>query len=123
MATRVPTITNPEQFIYGQSYLRVSWAALANGDDGTPYPNVSHADRNVSVKGTFGAGGTVVIEGSNDGGTTYNTLKDQAGAAISLTAQGEVQIRDLPGLIRPRVTAGDGTTALQVDLIARSNLR
>lgn len=123
MATRVPTITNPEQFVFGQSYLRVSWAGLLNGDDGTPYPNVSLADRNVSVKGTFGAGGTVVIEGSNDGGTTYNTLKDQSGAAISLTAQGEVQIRDLPGLIRPRVTAGDGTTSLQVDLIARSNLR
>lgn len=123
MATRTPTITNPEQFVYGASWLRTQWAGLLNGDDGAPVAQVSLADRNVAVKGTFGAGGTVVIEGSNDGGTTYNTLKDQSGAAISLTAAGEVQIRDLPGLIRPRVTAGDVTTNLEVNLVARSNLR
>ena len=123
MSTRVPLVTNPEQFVFGQSYRRVQWAGLLNSDDGTPWPNVSLADRNFAVKGTFGAGGTVVLEGSNDGGTTYNTLKDQAGAAVSFTAAGQVQIRDLSGLVRPRVTGGDGTTSLEVNLIARSNLR
>lgn len=123
MATRTSTVTNPEQFTYGQSYLRTTWAGLLNGDDGSPERQVSYADRSVQVKGTFGAGGTVVIEGSNDGGTTYVTLADQAGAALSFTAAGIKQIRDLPGLIRPRVTAGDGTTSLEVNIIARSNLR
>ena len=123
MATRIATITNPESIVFGQNYRRVTWAGLLNGDDATPFPNVSYADRNFSVRGTFGAGGTVLLEGSNDGGTTYNTLKDQSGTAISLTAQGEVQVRDLSGLVRPRVTAGDGTTSLQCDLVARSNLR
>lgn len=123
MATRTSVITNPEQYIYGESYLRIQWAGLLNGDDGSPYANVSYADRSVQIKGTFGAGGTVVIEGSNDGGATYTTLADQGGTALSFTAVGIKQIRDLPGLIRPRVTAGDGTTALEVNLIARSNLR
>lgn len=123
MATRPVVITNPEQYIFGESYLRTQWTGLLNGDDGSPFPNVSLADRSVQVKGTFGAGGTVVIEGSNDGGTTYNTLVDQGGTALSFTAAGIKQIRDLPGLIRPRVTAGDGTTSLEVNLISRSNLR
>lgn len=123
MATRTSVVTNPEQFTYGQSYLRTQWTGLLNGDDGSPERQVSYADRSVQVKGTFGAGGTVVIEGSNDGGTTYVTLADQAGAALSFAAAGIKQIRDLPGLIRPRVTAGDGTTSLEVNIIARSNLR
>lgn len=123
MATRTAAVTNPEQFIAGQSYLRTAWTGLLNGDDGSPQRQVSQADRSVQVKGTFGVGGTVVIEGSNDEGVSYVTLVDQAGAALSFTAAGIKQIRDLPGLIRPRVTAGDGTTSLEVHLIARSNLR
>ena len=65
------------------------------------------------ITGTFGVGGTCVIEGSNDG-VTYFTLNDQANAALSITTAALKTVRDTPFWIRPRVTAGDGTTSLTV---------
>jgi hypothetical protein len=76
------------------------------------------ADRAVQIRGTFGAGGTVVIEGTIDG-TNYITLTDPQGNAISKTADSIESISEIVKLIRPRVTAGDGTTAISVTLLAR----
>jgi hypothetical protein len=64
------------------------------------------------------SGGTVVIEGSIDG-TNYVTLTDPQGNAISKTAAAIEEISEIVKFIRPRVTTGDGTTAIRVDLIAR----
>ncbi|MCU1273068.1 MAG: hypothetical protein JWO48_499 [Bryobacterales bacterium] len=96
----------------------VSWTPLANGDSGTPYGMPGFADRTVQIAGTFGVGGTVVIEGTVDG-TNYATLSDPQGNAISKTAAGIEAVSELVKLIRPRVTAGDGTTSITVALIAR----
>lgn len=97
------------------------WTPLTTTNaDGSPvsYASNAHAGAvTVQVTGTFGVGGTVVIEGSNDG-TNYVTLNDAGGAALSLTAAGLKAIRELPAYIRPRVTAGDGTTSLTVTLAA-----
>jgi hypothetical protein len=76
------------------------------------------ADRAAQVTGTFGAGGTVLIEGSIDG-TNYSTLVDPQGVAISKTAAGISEIGQLTKFIRPRVSAGDGTTSISVTLLAR----
>lgn len=95
-------------------YQRITWV-LANGQDGAPLAaGEDFADRSVQVLGTFGAGGTVVFEGSNDDGTTYATLDDNTGTALSLTAAKLKAIATLAHKMRPRVTAGDGTTALTV---------
>ncbi len=90
----------------------VSWQGLANGDDGEPICTSSESI-SVQVEGTFGTGGTVVLEGSNDG-TNWRTLKDRQGTAISLTAAGVRQLGEITEKIRPRVTAGDGATSLSV---------
>lgn len=116
MAVIVPTVT----YLGGaNSVAKFSYAAMANGDTGTPIPWVQWADRSVQVTGTFGAGGNLRWEGSNDGGTTYATLTDPQGNALDFTAAKIEQITEIVELARPRVTAGDGTTSLTVTLVAR----
>lgn len=95
------------------------WTPLANGDRGNSLANADYQDRSVQITGTFGAGGSVSIRGSNDGGTTWVTLTDPLGNALTFTAAGLKQITELTAEIAPFVTAGDGTTALTVDLLAR----
>lgn len=93
------------------------WLLLLNGNDGAPLLIDRRTDRSVQVSGTFGAGGTLVIEGSNDG-TNYYTLNDLQGTALSFTSARLEGISEMPLYIRPRVTAGDGTTSLSVYVTA-----
>ena len=99
------------------SVVKVTYT-IANGNDGTPCEYAQWADRSVHVAGTFGVGGTIVIEGSNNG-STYKTLTDPQGNALSFTAESIEAITELVRYIRPRVTAGDGTTAITVDFLFR----
>ena len=90
-----------------------TWTPLANGDDGGPIdPNKGaqiFADKTVHVYGNFGTGGTLVVQGSNDG-TQWVTLNDHVGTAISLTALGLVAIAENPAYIRPFISAGTGVS-------------
>jgi hypothetical protein len=110
--TRDQTVGNNVHF--------VSWTPLLNGDSGAPYAMTGFADRSVQIGGTFGTGGTVLIEGSNDG-TNYATLADPQGVALSKTSAALVEISQIVKFIRPRVSAGDGTTSITVTLLARSS--
>lgn len=94
----------------------VSWT-LANGETGDAVELGNYRDRSVQVGGTFGVGGTVVIEGSNDG-ANYVVLTDPQGNAISKTAAAIEQITETTRYIRARVSAGDGTTAITVNIFA-----
>lgn len=101
----------------GESAL-ASWVGLANGEAGSPVSYGAYSDRSIQFGGTFGAGGTIVLEGSNDG-VNYVTLTDPQGNAISKTAAGIETIEEPTVLVRPRVTAGDGTTLLNAYLFMR----
>ena len=102
---------------YPQSGLALaSWDDLANGQAGDAASCARWADKSVQVSGTFGAGGSVTIQGSIDG-TTYADLHDPQGNALTFTAAGIEVIAENTILIRPNVTAGDGTTALDVDIL------
>ena len=117
MATVAATYTRDGTF--GNNVHIVSWAPLTTtNSDGSPLEMPGSADRSVQITGTFGAGGTVVIEGTIDG-TNYVTLTDPQGNAISKTAAAIEAISELVRKIRPRVTAGDGTTSITVTMIAR----
>ncbi len=94
----------------------VSWLAMANGDTGEPLTMPAHADRSVQLGGTFSTGGTVVIEGSNDS-SNYKTLDDFQGNALSFTAADLESISQVTHKIRPDITAGDGSTAIDVYLL------
>lgn len=115
MATRNSVITQLGQT---NSQRLVVWSGLLNTDDGSPLDFVDWADRCVQITGTFGVGGTVVLEGSNDG-TNWATMTDYANVALSFTAPAVKQITEQPRFMRPRVTAGDGTTSLAVSILAR----
>lgn len=104
---------------FGES-AHVQWT-LANGDDGTPVSFAEFSDRSIQFSGTFGAGGTVVFEGSNDLTTPTNwfTLTDYQGNNISKTSASFEGIEEPSIWVRPRVTAGDGTTAIVARMYAR----
>ena len=79
-------------------------------------------DRTVQVYGTFGAGGSITLEGSCDKTTetpTYFALTDPQGNAVTKTAAAAEAFEEAPLLIRPNVTAGDGTTSLTVKMVCR----
>jgi hypothetical protein len=102
----------------GRSVTVVAWHNLANSDTGTPYVAPFAARKTVQVWGTFGTGGLVQIEGTlNPHTPQYVALNDTAGNTI---VAGTARIRSIENnsyLIRPRVTAGDGTTALVVEVM------
>jgi hypothetical protein len=84
-----------------------TWDNLDEADTAPPAIEFQEwGDRSVQVVGTF-SGGTVVIEGSNDG-ATYATLTDPHDTPLSFTATGLMQIVEIPMFIRPRVTLGSG---------------
>lgn len=117
MATVTPT--NDGNIAGDGSVAMFTWTPLTTHDaDGSAVELIPWADRCVQVTGTFGAGGTVVIEGSNDN-SNWATLYHAQGSAASFTAAGVRQIVETPRYVRPRVTAGDGTTSLTVSMTLR----
>lgn len=116
MATRTASLQDAlvDQKLY-------TWSGLLNGDDGSPAAYQGAGDRTVQVTGTPGAGGTIIFEGSLDGGTTWFSLRDPSSTAISFTAAGGRAVLENVPLIRPRVTGGDGTTNFTAYLCVRRN--
>lgn len=104
-----------------QSLVATVWTPLANGDTGAWIDTADLAERTVQVTGTFGSGGTVVLQGSNeDTPTNAFALTDDGAGAVSFTAAGGARLWERPRWVRPSVTAGDGTTALTVRMVSRS---
>jgi hypothetical protein len=97
----------------------LQWAAMANGDTGASVALPGAVDRTIQATGNFGAGGSVTLEGSNDG-VNYFSLSNPGGAAIALTAAGGSVALGAVQSFRPRVTAGDGTTAIVVTVFTRN---
>lgn len=116
------TITYDSALI-GPRTVSVGWTPMTHSgtDVGQPFSLTPGADRSVQVYGTFGASGTLLIEGTNDADPatgTWATLNDPQGNALSFTAAKIEQVLEYTRWIRPRVTNGDGTTSLSVRAIA-----
>jgi hypothetical protein len=118
MGTINPTVARVNDNTVKFTYAGMTFTGL---DVGAPIgPNhADYTDRNVQVLGTFGVGGSLSIQGSNDGGSNYIVLNDQSDQASTFTAAKADQIMEIPELTRPAVTAGDGTTSLTCIIIAR----
>jgi hypothetical protein len=120
MATVNEVITNLQEHAERKVHVAV-WTPLTTTDDvGRAVKMAGSADRSVQVDGTFGAGGTLRIEGSNDGVSFY-VLTDPQGNALDFIAAGIEAVSEPVRFIRPRVTAGDGTTSLSVTMLLRRN--
>lgn len=94
-----------------------TWETLADGDAGDPLKGYGSPDRCVQVEGTFD-GGTVVLEGSNDG-ANWHTLRDPTGSALSFTAAGLKGVLEVPRYVRPSVSGGGASTDIDVTLFIR----
>jgi hypothetical protein len=96
----------------------VNWLNLANGDDGEPIPFSQYADKSAQVIGTFGVGGSITLEGSNNG-TDWAPLTDPQGSNLVFTTAKIEMVTEATLLVRPRVSAGDGTTSLSMILLMK----
>lgn len=99
-----------------------------DSDDATSLINLSnYSDKTIHVYGTFGAGGSLTIQGSNnpdEDGSTVATLHKTDLSNLTFTSAGCFTLLENPQWLRAKVTAGDGTTALTVAICAstgRSN--
>lgn len=112
------TVTNTAQdFADNRVY---TWTPLTTTNaDGAGVGFIGSGDRTIQVTGTFGAGGTVIVEGTLDG-TNWFQLRDPSSTVISFTAAGLKAILENVVQVRPRVTAGDGTTAITAILQVRN---
>lgn len=80
---------------------------------------MDYVDRSVQVKGTFGAAGTILVEGSSHS-DLYGTLNDPQGNALSIVSAKIESIMEIPMLTRPRLSNGEiGVTSLNVIITAR----
>lgn len=118
MATRAASVLAKPTTTDFEGVTLVQWTGLtkATDDAGEAVQLPNHSDRSVQVTGTFGSGGSVRIEGSIDG-TNYAVLTDPQGNALDVTAAKIEAISEVVRYIRPRVTAGDGTTSLTVTIL------
>lgn len=98
----------------------VTWEGMtfSGSDVGTPIEMPGFADRSVQITGTFGSGGSVKIEGSNDG-VNYATLNSPQGNALDIATAKIEAIMELTRFVRPRITAGNGSTALNVIMLIK----
>jgi len=98
----------------------VKWEGLTKttDDTGEPYICPHYADKSVQLIGTLGVGGVCTMQGSNmKDSPTYATLNDAQGNAMTMDALKIEQILENSYLVRPAITAGDGTTDLDVYML------
>lgn len=117
MATLVPSTVSELMGDGSVQFFAFTPLTTTNADT-APIEWTQSADRCVSITGTWGVGGTAVVEGSNDG-TNWVTLNSAQGTAASFTANALRQIVEVPRYARVRVTGGDGTTSLTASFVLR----
>jgi hypothetical protein len=92
------------------------WETLTSANAvGDSLEMTAWSDRSVQFVGTFDSA-TVVLQGSNDG-TTWVTLTDPQGNAISKTAAGLEAISELTRYVRPSTSGGGGSQDIDVYLL------
>lgn len=121
MATVTPVVT---EIAPDNSVISVVWTGLTTTNaDGAWISAANFADRSIQFDGTFGVGGTIKFQGSNDPTkppTNVFDLSDPQGNAISKTGASLEQVLEVTRWVRPFVSGGDGNTSLNAKLIVRT---
>ncbi len=107
----IPDKNNPEAEV-------ATWTGLLPGDNGKAIQMPLSSDRTIQFTGTFGVGGSIQLEGSLDN-ANYEILTDPQGNNIVKTGSALEAVTELTAYVRPRVTAGDGTTSLTASLLIK----
>ena len=96
---------------------RTEWTSLLTGETGDKADLSKWPTKSIQISGTVGAGGSVNVQGSNDG-VNWFSLKDAFGASLATAAVGIYTIDQNTQHIRPAVVSGDGTTNIKVVILA-----
>ena len=104
---------------------RFIWTGLLNGDDGEPASVPLAADMTFQViQVDAGVGDTIILEASCEvSPATYFQMRDGGDNLISFIGSDGGLVAPVAAHIRPRVTAGDGTTNFTAILLARSTMK
>jgi len=89
----------------------ITWPSMPNGLAGSIHPPMRYRTASFQVFGVFGAGGSIKLQGSNDGANWADLTPTALTGAGWFAALGA---SERPKYIRPNCTAGDATTALTV---------
>ena len=116
MSEITPTVTR-----IGRNAVRITYADMTVSDTGVPIGKNwnDYYDRSVQVGGAFGSNGSITVEASNDGGSSYLAVTDGQGNAVTKTAAGYEQVVECAALMRPNVTIGDANTAIDVNFFLK----
>lgn len=93
-------------FDYPVDLTRIEWEEITESDTATEVTikGLGPAVGSVQFTGTFG-GATAVLQGSNDG-STWVTINDQNGDAISMTSAGAADFSTAMLYLRPSMSSG-----------------
>lgn len=114
--TETRAVPSPDQAPGVRVY---TWSLTTANSDGNPVDLTAFPDKTVHIFGTFG-GGTLTIQGSNDG-SDWQSLRDPQGTALAKTASYLGAVLENPRYLRPNLTGSAGAT-VTVILVARGVL-
>lgn len=96
---------------------QVEWPSLLTGENGDMASLSKWPTKSIQVSGTVGAGGSINVQGSNNG-VDWATLDESTGDGLGTMGVGIKDILQNTKFIRPAVVSGDGTTNIRVVIIA-----
>jgi hypothetical protein len=109
---------------WGDNTRIVTWAALTTTNNyGSPFEMPGWSDRSIQLIGTLGTGGAVTLYGSNVAAPDltddddWAILTDQSDNNLALSTLKVEQVMQLTRWVRPKITAGDGSTSLTAILL------
>jgi hypothetical protein len=107
--------------------IAVQWGPAKFTDTFVPVVSGSLVDHSIQVEGTFGAGTSVTLAGSNDASSNttgnYHALTDPYGTTIAITSAGIKQSTEITAWIKPIITAGDQSESLTITVAVRRSYR
>jgi len=99
----------------------IKWTITSANPDGAPYPFAgNYPDKSVHAFGTWGAGGSLKLQGSNEvvaAPTNWYNLTDPQANEIALVADKIEQVLENANQVRPYLSAGTGVTLTVILLL------
>lgn len=114
MTTRDVELTGPTN----EGIVHAAWTGLLNGNDGELVRLAKFADKTIQVLGNFGSGGVVQVQGRNLTGGAWGVCHDAQGADIAVEDNDPIIIAESPLELRPFISAGNGSTDLDVYIVS-----
>jgi len=100
-----------------QDQVLATWSSLLTTETGNKADLSRWPTKSIQVSGNAGTGGSINVQGSNDG-TTWATLDESPGDGLGTMAIGIKDILQNTRYVRPVVVSGDEATNFKVQILA-----